>query len=149
MIGDISWPGEAHKYKDFPKNSFSDILNSDGDCVASLLVLAHGNVDGLGVAMMDASENLRIEDNGLSQISDLFERVCFCRSCSIELRSCYLGSSVLLRERLSKKTGCRITLYEDPVDPDGLMRDPEDVIQNIIENLMKLFESWRSKFRRM
>ena len=126
VIGNISWLGEAHKYSDFPKESLAEILNSKCDCVASLLVVVHGNVDGFGVSITDASNELKIEDEKNSQISDMFRGVSFCKDCFIELRSCYLGSSQLLKKRLSEKTGCTITLYEDPVDTDGIMHNPDD-----------------------
>ena len=54
-----------------------------------------------------------------SRSPKLFEGVRFCSECAIELRSCYLGRSKYLANRLALKTGCSVKLHEGLVNPYG------------------------------
>ena len=134
IIGKIYWPGEAIRYDDFPEETFAEILNKDSECIASLLVVSHGNKEGEMVMMQDSVDATRSEDARNFEISSMFDGVCFCNPCFLEIRSCYLGASDFLKQRLSDKTGCVITLYSEPIDTNGIMRDVEDFDDNDVVN---------------
>ena len=41
----------------------------------------------------------------------------FCKRCEIVLRSCYLGQSPWLEDRIRKETGCDVKLFKWSVNP--------------------------------
>ena len=92
-------------------------------CINNIRLAAHGSYaghinehNGIGTANMTLGKEELRESINEFEISNLFEGISFCHPCSIELRSCNIGKSPLLRERL-KKYGCDVILYDDYIAP--------------------------------
>ena len=134
ILGDARWIGEGDRISEFPvgDDTLADLVNPDDDCdcIASLMVVVHGNTSNGSVLIQESSGDggaLLWEDNVNTGISDLFSGIRFCKTCFLEIRGCFLGSSDILRHRLEEGSGCHVTLYPYPVDMDGVMRDAEDM----------------------
>jgi hypothetical protein len=83
-----------------------------------MLVIMHGADDGLGTTNATNviwGDALLIEDKQMTQISDMFKGIRFCKKCTLELRSCYQGRNELLLARLKANTGCDVKLYRNKV----------------------------------
>ena len=111
------WSGFAiHKKSDFRPN---DKLRRC-QCVSSVLVISHGGFRDEGESVyVNWGDSSYYESSSSENISKLFEGVRFCSECAIELRSCYLGRSKYLANRLALKTGCSVKLHEGLVNPYG------------------------------
>ena len=111
------WSGFAiHKKSDFRPN---DKLRRC-QCVSSVLVISHGGFRDEGESVyVNGGDSSYYESSSSENISKLFEGVRFCSECAIELRSCYLGRSKYLANRLALKTGCSVKLHEGLVNPYG------------------------------
>lgn len=93
------------------------LKNSDKNCISKLLLAAHGHYDQkTNEATMKVGYDSLTESNTSSNISNLFKNVHFCSSCILEIRSCQIGKSKLLYDRL-KKYGCLVILYDYDVSP--------------------------------
>lgn len=100
-------------------------LLKDGECVCRLIVAMHG---AFGISKTRGPVAGIITKNAIFQetkekaaISELFKGVTFCDSCVLELRTCHIGRSEILKENLKKVTGgkCTIVLHEHPVIWNG------------------------------
>ena len=111
------WSGFAiHKKSDFRPN---DKLRRC-QCVSSVLVISHGGFRDEGESVyVNWGDSSYYESSSSENISKLFEGVRVCSGCAIELRSCYLGRSKYLANRLALKTGCSVKLHEGLVNPYG------------------------------
>ncbi len=143
IVGNIHWTGDADKREELPpffEKAFPELLNiGECECIASLLVVSHGSLDRASALTLQGSkEQMRVEDETNTAISDLFDGVKFCKPCFLEIRACSIGSSALLKKRLAEKTGCSITLYDRPVDTNGIMRDEKDFKTSLLGKLYEL-----------
>ena len=92
-------------------------------CVKELYVTAHGysqrrdgaaDSNSVSISLGAGDENEFWEQDDDERISDYFGSMSgkFCADCHITLYSCSLGQNPFLRERLMRKTGCKITLFK-------------------------------------
>ncbi|MEE1288168.1 MAG: RHS repeat-associated core domain-containing protein [Bacteroidaceae bacterium] len=88
-----------------------------GKSIKSLIFVAHGSSGPNNYVEMNFSDgSILMETAETEMISDLFSKINFSKSCSLELRVCHLGESPYLKERLKNKTGCSVTLYTGKVN---------------------------------
>lgn len=91
--------------------------NSGSNCISKLLLAAHGQYkQATKEAIMSVGYESLTESDTLFNISSLFKNVHFCSSCILEIRSCQIGKSKQLYNRL-KKYGCLVILYDYNVSP--------------------------------
>ena len=98
----------------------SNLKTKDKKCIKNLVFVAHGSktdtkLDSVKIHMSNGEE-LK-ESRTSEQISDTFAATSYCKGCTIKLIVCNLGSSQFLKSRLESKTGCKITLYKNGVNP--------------------------------
>ena len=104
------------------------------DCIRLLRITAHGasgDIDGSHpdsrpVQMrLGSGESSILQEGYLSngyeaeEISEYFSTLPakFCEKCTIRLMSCHLGENRRLAERIRKRTGCKVDVYEGVVSP--------------------------------
>lgn len=103
-----------------------DALVSQCDCIRDFYVIAHGYSQRRSGEANSNSVSIHFQmgpnyiDNDLwegdtdESISDYFGSLSgkFCKDCHITLYSCALGQNPFLKDRLMRKTGCKITLFK-------------------------------------
>ena len=86
-------------------------------CIQKLTVIMHGRKeDNEDIVIASWGDFELYESPKFNDISRLFVNINFCKECTLELRSCYLGESTVLKERLEKATNCNIQLYHGKVN---------------------------------
>lgn len=96
-------------------------LLGEGDCIERLTVMMHGGATRNNERAIVQWGDTALEENAhKEEISNMFSNVCFCNECTIELRSCNIGNSLYLKNRLEEKTGCKIILYNRAVGSFGI-----------------------------
>ena len=96
-------------------------------CIKELQIWAHGHSDRVQNPEEDSDdvyielgsgyENYLYESETDSGISDYLGGLKgkFCENCKISLKSCYIGNSPWLENRIKSKTGCSVTLFKGAV----------------------------------
>ena len=86
------------------------------DCIEILMIMIHGRATRNNErAVVQWGDTELVESSSKQEISDMFKGIRFCNECTLELRSCNIGNSLYLKDRLVEKTGCRIILYDRKV----------------------------------
>jgi len=93
----------------------------EGQCIGSMLIIAHGGYNteqDIELAHIRfADEILEYEYDSVYKVcvkntlTPSFKNIAFCKECTLELRSCQIGSATGLKEKLEKVTGCKVTLH--------------------------------------
>ena len=89
-------------------------------CVKKLKLCVHGSYHDLGFtnrAEITIGTKILIENEIQKEISSLFSDITFCKDCTIELVSCEIGNSNILKERL-KRYKCKTIMYNCKIPPN-------------------------------
>ncbi len=86
-------------------------------CIKKLTVIMHGSSSGSYPRVFAYWGDRRLQESKKSTlISNMFKNIKFCSECTLELRSCHLGESPILKARLEANTKCKVLLYTGKVN---------------------------------